>query len=135
MEKRDIKLVRLFLNQLNSDRAADYAITEQPDQTDRRNKAVEAIATDGSGNSIAIEHTLIQPFIGDKADAQPLLKVFAPLEADKAFVLPEHEIMVFVPVGGVQKGMKWDSLTAEIQVWFQNMKASLPEGTSKQAFS
>jgi hypothetical protein len=135
MAKRDILLVDLFLKRLNSDRGTDYRITEQPDEIDRKNKAVEAIATDSSGNSIAIEHTLIQPFVGDKSDAQPLLKIFAVLESDAKFVLAEHDITVWVPVGGVQKRSSWGNLADELQAWCQSAKADLPSGTTKHAFS
>jgi hypothetical protein len=133
--KRDIILVAQFLKRLNSDRDTDYRITEQPDEIDRKNKAVEAIARDSSGNSIAIEHTLIQPFVGDKRDTQPFLTVFANLESDPSFVLPEHYIRVGIPVGGIQKGPEWIDLRDELHVWFQDTKGHLPSGTTKHTFS
>ena len=52
-------------------------VTALPEEADRTKKAVEAIATNSKGDSIAFEHTLIQPFVGDKTDTQPLLKVTA----------------------------------------------------------
>lgn len=106
MAKRDIELVKLFLEHLNSRYGTDYAVTALPDETERSKKAVEAIATDSNGNSIAFEHTLIQPFVGDKTDTQPLLKVFAPVEVNPDCKLPEYDITVSVPVGAVRKGLE-----------------------------
>ena len=75
MAKRDIELVELFVTHLNTRSESDYRVTALPEVSERTRKAVEAIATDSKGNTIAFEHTLIQPFIGDKQDAQPFLKV------------------------------------------------------------
>ena len=94
MAKRDIKLVELLVEHLNSRCGTDYTVTALPEEADRTTKAVEAIATNSKGDSIAFEHTLIQPFVGDKADAQRLLKVFAPLATDPDCNLPEYDITV-----------------------------------------
>jgi len=92
MAKRDILLVELLIEHLNSQCGTDHKVTALPEGEDRMKKAVEAIATDSNGRSIAFEHTLIQPFVGDKADTQPLLKVFAPIEADPDCCLSEYLI-------------------------------------------
>ncbi len=135
MPDRDIKLVQLLIDHLNSNDGSDYRITAFPEQDNRSEEAVEAIATNSSGDSIAFEHTLIQPFFGDKADAQPLLKAFAPLEADPECKLDECDITVLVPVGAVQKGIKWAELANELNAWLRSNKEALPEGQSEHLIS
>src|SRR5262249_54964282 len=125
--KRDIELVELLVEHLNSKWGTDYKVTALPDSEDRTKKAVEAIATSRNGDSIAFEHTLIQPFVGDKADSQPLLKVFAPVEADPDCRLSEYDITVGVPVRAVAKG-DWAQLADELKIWLRNAKEALPEG-------
>ena len=139
--KHEIKIIEQFLRQFNRDNGTEYYITECPEDIERMRKsekprkAVEAIARDDKGGSIAFEHTLIQPFVGDKDDAQPLLAVFAPLEQDSALTVPEHHITVTVPIGAVRTGINWTKLAAEAKSWFQSQKDSFPEGLSAQTFS
>ena len=133
--KRDITLVELLIKHMNSRCGTDYTVTALPEEADRTKKAVEAIATNSKGDSIAFEHTLIQPFVGDKTDAQPLLKVFAPLQTDPACKLPEYDITVLVPVGTVRKGIDWKRLAEELMIWLRGAKEALPEGESRHTFS
>ena len=49
MAKRDIKLVELLIEHLNSKCGTDYKVTALPEAEDRTKKAVEAIATDSNG--------------------------------------------------------------------------------------
>jgi len=135
MAKRDIQLVELLLKHLNSRCGTDYAITTLPEEADRTNKAVEAIATNSKGDSIAVEHTLIQPFVGEKDDTQPFLRVFAPLETDPDCKLSQHDITVFVPAGIVRKGIDWNALAAELMTWLRTTKKALPDGESEHRFS
>jgi hypothetical protein len=135
MLDRGIKLVQLLIDHLNSNDGSDYRITAFPEQDDHSGKAVEAIATNSRGDSVAFEHTLIQPFVGDKADAQPLLKAFAPLEADPECKLDECDITVLVPVAAVQKGIKWAELANGLKAWLRSNKEVLPEGRSEHLIS
>jgi hypothetical protein len=129
---RDIKLVTIFLNRLNKKFGYDYAIKERPEVTDRNQKAVEAIAMDSKGNTIAIEHTLIEPFVGDKEDIQPFLAIFGSLETDKSFALRQYDIEVIVPIGAVGKGVSWDEVRIRVTEWFTKNIKAFPIGSSQQ---
>ena len=135
MAKRDIKLVELLIELFNSRCGTDYKVTAHPERADRTKKAVEAIATNSKGDSIAFEHTLLQPFVGDKTDTQPLLKVFAPLETDRDCNLREYDITVLVPVGAVRKRIDWKKLAEELMMWLRGAKEALPEGESRHTLS
>jgi hypothetical protein len=135
MAKRDVQLVKLLVDHLNSYSKSDYNLTALPEETNRTTKAVEAIATDSKGNTIAFEHTLIQPFVGDKSDAQPLLKAFAPVEDDPNCILKGYHVQILVPVGAVRKGVDWKQLADELANWLRRQKEALREGESEQTFS
>src|ERR1035438_6586240 len=54
--------------------------------------------TRADGNSLALEHTLIQPFVGEKFDSEVFMKAFGRIEKNPALVLPERKLDVIIPV-------------------------------------
>jgi hypothetical protein len=62
--------------------------------------AVELLATRKSnGNTLAVEHTLLEPFVGNKRDFAQFEPVFPSIKDDQSLVLPERWTRVFIPVG------------------------------------
>jgi len=61
--------------------------------------AVEALVTRSDGATMAIEHTLIEPFVGDKRDMAAFEKDLRKIEDDKSLIIPDHGVIVYVPVG------------------------------------
>ena len=60
---------------------------------------VEMLATRKSdGKTLAIEHTLIQPFVGDINDFKFFERAFLKIEDDKSLVVPNRRIQIFVPI-------------------------------------
>jgi hypothetical protein len=49
---------------------------------ERKEKAIEAIAVADNGRALAVEHTYIQPFEGQRSEDIPFLKVFEQLRTD-----------------------------------------------------
>jgi hypothetical protein len=70
------------------------------DWVDRRvDGGVEMLATRKSdGKTLAIEHTLIQPFVGDINDFKFFERAFLKIEDDKSLIVPDRWIQVFVPI-------------------------------------
>jgi hypothetical protein len=60
--KRDQQLVSHFLSALSQQCGASFKVLRWPDVDNRQTPAVEAIASDASGEIVAIEHMLVQPF-------------------------------------------------------------------------
>ena len=60
--KRDQGLVSHFFTALNTQYGASLKVVRWPDEENRQTPAVEAVASDASGETVAIEHTLVQPF-------------------------------------------------------------------------
>lgn len=127
LTRPDQKLVALFLPEYNKATGGTYEVKDWPDQSD-----IEAIALDQSGSRLAIEHTLIQPFVGEKDDAQPFLAAFSRLEQDRALRVPEYDIAVWVPIGSIPKGVKWDYVGVKVREWLLVNKETLPVRRSQQ---
>ncbi len=70
-ERDDIELVEMFLAGFKDENGRAYSLKARPDVTERKEKAIEAIAEAEDGRTLAIEHTYIQPFEDERADAIP----------------------------------------------------------------
>jgi hypothetical protein len=59
---------------------------------------------------MAIEHTLIEPFVGDKSDFAAFDQSLAALRNDQSLAVPNAGIEVYIPVGTMdgQKSAKRD---------------------------
>jgi hypothetical protein len=123
--RRDRTLVNIFLSEYGNYPKRDYP-------EDREQGAVDAIAEDQDGNSLAIEHTLVQPFFGEKDDARAFSVIFEALEKDTSLVLPEYRITVWPRVGSIPTGTNWKELSIVIKDWFYRERERFPVGSSIQ---
>ena len=103
------------------------------DWLDRRlDKAVEVLATRRSdGETLAIEHTLIEPFVSDKEDYAFFEPSFLKIEDDKALVVPDRWIQVFIPVGtlhGHHEAHSRDAIVKAVHDWIRAHRLNLPDG-------
>ncbi len=130
--RRDQRLVDLFIAGYNEKFGTNFKVVERPDETNRAKPAIEAIAHDPNLGSLAIEHTLVQPFMGEKEDNQRFDTAIACLERNLALRVPGHMIMVSTSVGAIPKGKRidWDDVGNTVEKWFVRVKDGLPEGGS-----
>ncbi len=104
-----------------------------PDETERNAPAPDALATWPSGENLAIEHTLIQPF----PDEQYKLKgeigtVFEPLRDDSALRVPGYQIWLKVPLDAVPKGSNRDDAARAIREWVLAIRDRLKDGWAEE---
>ena len=125
-ERDDIELVQMFLSQYKDEDGNSYVLKVRPDVEERKAKAVEAIAVAESGCSLAIEHTYIQPFEGQKSDDVPFLTVFEQLRTDASLRIPNRFIDVFVPAFALPKGVDWKEVAKQVRKWFIESSAKFP---------
>jgi hypothetical protein len=88
--------IRLFVSAYENFAWAGSKIDRLDEQFDG---AVEALITRADGQTIAIEHTLIEPFVGDKRDYAAFEQEFLRIESDESLRVSDTAIMVYVPVG------------------------------------
>jgi len=93
--------------------------------------AIEALITRVDGQTLAIEHTLIEPFVGDKRDYAMFEQAFLRIEGDKSLAVPDTGITIYVPVGILdgQKLAKRNIIVESIHSWIMNNRLHLREGT------
>jgi hypothetical protein len=125
-ERDDIELVKMFLSKYKDEDGNSYTLESRPDTTERKEKAIEAIAVAKNGRRLAIEHTLIQPFEKQREDDIPFLAVFEQLRADASLRVPNRLIDVLVPAFAVIKGPDWKVVANKVREWFVQVKNTLP---------
>jgi len=126
--RREDTLITLFLSAYDNDTWAGCR-TDWLDQ--QQDGAVEVLATRSDGRTLAIEHTLIEFFIGEREDLERF-KAFLPIEQDQSLHVPGKIIYVDLPRGVLQKGQPWNRIVDGVHEWLRANIRSFPEGESMQ---
>lgn len=135
---REDPFIKLFLSAYEKGSWAD-ADTTKPDAIDRTNPAVDQIATRKSdGKVLAIEHTIIEPFVREKEDFASFDRAdFLRIEKDESLLVPGRGIEVFVPVGTLRNEpqVARDSIVQSVHAWIKLNRLALADGTSRHLCS
>src|SRR6266566_3766238 len=129
---RERPLIEMFLSAYENDtwKGASLDWVEE-----KQDGAVELVATSVSGRNLALEHTLIQPFVGEKFDSEAFIKAFGRIEKNPALVLPERNLYVIIPVHAIPKGYNWDEVGEDVLAWLVlNHAGTSKEGESEYTF-
>jgi hypothetical protein len=129
--RRENKFVEWFLSAYEDYSWADAQIDWVDEKIDG---AVEALATRKSdGKTVAIEHTIIEPFLREKEDFAFFEPAFLKIEKDTALPVPGRWIRVFVPTGilrGQRHKLTRDAIVEAVHCWIGANRLSLPSGGS-----
>ena len=97
--------------------------------------AVDALATRRSDcKTLAIEHTIIEPFVSEKEDFAFFEDAFLRIEKDRSLLVPGRWIQVFVPVGTLRNERKQasqDAIVNAVHSWLKTKRLSLRDGYSE----
>lgn len=97
--------------------------------------AVEARATRRTdGKTLAIEHTIIEPFVREKQDFAWFKLVFLRIEEDKSLLVDKRGVTVFVPVGvlrGRREKPLQEAIGKSLHSWLRENRLILPDGRSE----
>lgn len=132
--RREDTFIKLFLSAYENYSWADAEI----DWLDQRmDNAVEVLATRKTdGHTLAIEHTIIEPFVGDKQDFAFFEAAFLAIENDSSLLVPGRWIQVFVPVGTLHnqpKKVAREAIVQAVHVWIKSNRLALRDGISQHA--
>jgi hypothetical protein len=130
---REDPLIKLFLSAYEHGSWADAA-TSKPDAVERRKPAVDQVATRKSdAKTLAIEHTIIEPFVGDKEDFASFRQAFLAIEEDESLLVPGRWIQVFVPVGTLYMRPQElrRTIVKSVHRWIGLHRLILPDGESR----
>jgi hypothetical protein len=124
--KKDAQLVDLFLKGYGVLTNRKLELKERPDERERKEPAIDAMAQDEKGNTLAIEHTLVQPFEGQKSDDQPFNAVFERLSKEASLLPAGRLVELWAPAFAIPKGVDWQDVGDKVFVWFKETSASFP---------
>jgi hypothetical protein len=107
--------------------------TAVPDWVEERmDGAVEVLATRPDGASVAIEHTIVQPFVDEKKDSNSFMQAFERIERNPDLAVSERDMTVVIPVAAIPVGYKWDEVGADLLAWLKaNHHLAPKEGESR----
>jgi hypothetical protein len=125
------KLFELFLS-VYEDRgwAGELSRVDYPERV--KDGAVELIATQlATGRTLAIEHTIIEPFIGEKKDFYENFQELArQLRADDSLMEPGVALYIDAPVEVLPKGVPWQPIIEDVKAFLRAEASSF--GTQKE---
>lgn len=119
------RLIELFLSIYeNKSWAGGLSIRESPERV--MDGGVELIATQlGTGRTLAIEHTIIEPFVGEKRDFfRHFQELQRRLRSDESLKEPGVALYVDAPVNVLPHGTKWALIIDDVCAWLQAEKST-----------
>ena len=125
--------IKLFLSAYENGSWVD-ALHQQPDKVERTKPAVDWLAKRKSdGKTLVIEHTIIEPLVGERADFAFFEAAFLQIERDTSLLVAGRWIQVFVPVGVLQNQPKvaQELIVQSVHAWLRVTRLLLPDGISE----
>ena len=119
--------IRFWMRLYNRLVGETYTVESWPDD-DSSKQNIDALCRNSTGQTLAIEHTLIEPFAGDKADADPFLQVLGPLENHPRLTKEGYRFTVSQRVGGSPRGVKWAEVSEGVLLQLAPMLPTLDDG-------
>jgi len=130
MRNNDKYVIECWLRLYNRLNGLTYKVIDWPDKDSSR-KAIDAICRDDSGLLLGLEHTLIQPFEGEKADTAQFMRTLAGLEGHPDLVQPGCMVEISQPVGAIPKGIDWSRIQDQQLAQLRNILPTLSEGVHR----
>lgn len=102
-------------------------MVDWPDR-DSSEKNVDATCSDARGETLAIEHTLIQPFPEERGDRARFMETLATLEHHSELLQPGWMYTASLPVGSIPSGINWTAVPMELLKQLPRILTGLSEG-------
>lgn len=125
------RVIERFLELRNAERSDSHSVAAWPD-VDSTRPEIDALAVDGAGCVLALEHTLIQPFEGEQNDAATFLSGVGALDQDPDLLVDGLVVTLSFKVRAVPKGVNWTKVRLAVKSWYAAAIHSLPKGASLQ---
>jgi hypothetical protein len=122
-------IIRIFVSAYEKGSWKNAILTFPDEQKDG---GVDGLAVRDDGAMLAMEHTVVEAFMGDIADQSEMLPMFAAIEDDPSLVVPGLWIQVFVPVGTLhlQRASVRQTVAKAIHSWVRDNRLTLLKGDS-----
>ena len=128
--KREDNIIRTFLS-AHEDKFWEGIEPEFPDKT--KDGGIDAYI-EKDRRSLAIEHTLIEPFVGERDDLAQFWPAFEKIQEDRSLSVPDRITNINVPVGTLKnrKGKAGEVIVDGIHDWLKSNMNLFPDGWSDQ---
>jgi hypothetical protein len=124
-EPRERPIIKMLLSACGDGAWEDASLDWVEEKQDG---AVEVVATRPDDAKLALEHTLIQPFVGEKFDSEMFMKAFGRIENNSSLVIPERALDVIIPLHAIPKGHNWEEVGKELLSWLIRNHEDVPVG-------
>jgi hypothetical protein len=129
INKRETALIRLFVSAYENGAWATDELRPLDEEIDG---AVDGfVERKSDGSRLAIEHTLIQPFVDDRSDLAWFKKNFLTVHRDESLIVPGRITNVFVDVKPLRSNPALKGAPEIIHEWLRHHVRSLPLGRSE----
>lgn len=109
---------------------SDYRVTRRPDKEDRRSKEIDAYAEATGRRPLAIEHTSVESFTGQKLDSARFVKVLGALEQELEGIF-DFGLDLTIRIAAISTGVDWKLIEESTKAWVLRNSPSLPFGASR----
>jgi len=128
--QRDKNVIEHWLRLYNWLTDASFVVVDWPD-SDSSKKNIDAMCRDQDSHTLAIEHTLIEPFVGEKSEAARFMRTLATLENHPSLVQPGYMFIASQAVGSVPTGTNWNDIPNELLKQLPGALPRLSEGDAE----
>src|SRR5258708_20361720 len=127
--QRDKSVIEHWLRLYDRLTGASYVVEQWPDDESSK-KNIDAMCCDLNGRTLAVEHTLIEPFANEKYDAARFAQTLMSLENHPRLLQPGFWFMASQPVGSIPTGTNWAEIPNELLRQLPSKLSTLSEGDS-----
>ncbi len=127
---RDKDVIKYWLRLYNRLTGSKFEIHDWPDK-DPSKQNIDALCRNEGGYTLGIEHTLIEPFEGEKGDAARFLRTLATLENHPSLLQPGYVFIISQPIGSIPAGINWEDVPKEFLKQLPGILPTLPENDSE----
>ena len=125
--RREDALIRMFLS-VHEDGSWASASLDWRDQ--KEDGAVEVIAQRADGMTLAIEHTLIESYPGEREEFERFRRAVLPVERDPRLESSGRIVYVDVPRDFLPKGERWQDIADALREWLVKNISRFGDGQS-----
>jgi hypothetical protein len=128
--RREDALIRMFISAFEEGAWAD-ATLDWCDQ--RQDGAVEVVAERRDGKRLAVEHTLVEFFPGEREEFERFRRAVLPIEQDTRLVTANRIVGVDIPRDFLPKGTNWSRIASAFSDWLAHNIQTFADGESEHA--
>jgi len=128
LRKEERRSIEAFLETYNGMHSTDYVISEIPDKLNRVTADVDALASCDGHPQLAIEHTTIQTYVGQRGATERFATHIVPLETVLSGIFP-FCFDIIVPDEALTPGTDWLSVAEAIEQEFRARGGTMDPGS------